>query len=89
VIDLDAKACLVERVELSERIVRWRESRDGLTQAALAKKIGISPSAVAQWELGQTVPTTDNLAKIAKALGVSLAAFWGDPPKKKREARAS
>ena len=55
-------------MELSERITLWRESRKGLTQAVLAKKIGISPSAVAQWELGQTTPTTDNLAKIAKAV---------------------
>jgi transcriptional regulator with XRE-family HTH domain len=86
VIDLVAKTCLVGVVDLSERITRWRESRDGLTQAALAQKIGISPSAVAQWELGETSPTTENLRKVADAVGVSLRVFWGRPPSKRRKA---
>jgi len=73
-------------VELSERINRWRESKEGLSQAALAKKIGISPSAVAQWELGQTTPTHDHVEKIAHAVGVSVQEFWGRVPAKKRKA---
>jgi transcriptional regulator with XRE-family HTH domain len=67
-------------VELSERIIRWRESR-GLSQAALAEKIDISPSAVAQWELGQTVPSTRHLEKMAEVIGVSMTRFYGRAPK--------
>jgi transcriptional regulator with XRE-family HTH domain len=74
-------------MELGERIVRWRE-RYALSQAALAERIGISPAAVAQWELGQTVPTTQNMQKITEALGISLHDFWGRVPAKKKS-RAS
>jgi transcriptional regulator with XRE-family HTH domain len=71
-------------MELGERIVRWRE-RHGFTQAALAERIGISPAAVAQWELGDTVPTTQNMKKIADAFDISLHEFWGRPPAAKRK----
>jgi transcriptional regulator with XRE-family HTH domain len=67
-------------VELSERIIRWRESR-GLSQAALADKIGVSPSAVAQWELGQTSPSTRHLEKMAEVIGVTMERFYGRAPK--------
>jgi transcriptional regulator with XRE-family HTH domain len=77
-------------VELSERITRWREWA-GLTQAALASKIGISAPAVSQWEIKEgTTPTTENLRKIAEACKVSLRVFWGRvPPAKKKKARAA
>jgi transcriptional regulator with XRE-family HTH domain len=72
-------------IQLGERIVRWREHR-GKSQAALASEIGCSPSAVAQWELGQTAPTQANLAALTEALDVTLAQFWGRVPTKKRKA---
>ena len=74
-------------MKLSERINRWRESRSGLTKAELARKVGVSSAAVAQWESGDTEPTHDSVEAIAKAIGISLPEFWGDPPK--RKARAS
>lgn len=66
-------------MELSERITRWRELRRW-SQAALAEKLDISPSAVAQWELGQTTPGTKHLHKMAEALGVSMERFYGRIP---------
>lgn len=72
-------------IQLGERIVRWREHR-GKSQAALANEIGCSPSAVAQWELGQTTPTQANLAALTDALDVSLAQFWGRVPNRKKKA---
>ncbi len=43
----------------------------GLSQAALAEKIGVQRSAVAQWEmLNGSSPTVDNLAKLAKITSV-------------------
>jgi transcriptional regulator with XRE-family HTH domain len=72
-------------MELGKRIVRWRE-RHGLSQAALADRIGISPAAVAQWELGDTVPTTQNMKKLAEAFDISLHEFWGPPPAKRKRA---
>lgn len=74
---------------LAERIRGWRQTRKGLTQAKLAEAVGVSPAAVAYWELGQTEPTQANLAKLVDALGVSLAQFWGAPPRAKRRGRAA
>ena len=67
-------------MELSERIQRWREHK-GVTQAALAKSLGISPSAVAQWELGDTKPSVGHLDKLVTALGITMERFYGNVPK--------
>ena len=77
-------------VKLCERITRWRESRDPkVTKAELARRVGVSSAAVAQWEGGTTEPTHENVEAIAIALGLTLSGFWGDPPALKREAKAS
>jgi transcriptional regulator with XRE-family HTH domain len=67
-------------MELSERITRWRESR-GLSQATVAGKLDLSPSAVAQWELGDTTPSQKNLEMFVKVIGVSMERFYGRIPK--------
>ncbi len=43
----------------------------GLTQAALAKKIGVNTITVSQWERGKYSPTASNVPKVAKALGIT------------------
>lgn len=52
----------------------------GLTQEALAKKIGVNPITVSQWERGKYSPTASNVPKVAKALGITpkqlLAIFY-------------
>jgi transcriptional regulator with XRE-family HTH domain len=52
---------------------RIREARQtaGLTQAQLAEQVGVSRSAVAQWETGRTGQVGTNLTKIAASLGVT------------------
>lgn len=54
-----------------ERIRLARLAR-GMTQAALAREIGVSRSAVAQWETDRAGQVRANLARIAAALGVSV-----------------
>jgi transcriptional regulator with XRE-family HTH domain len=45
----------------------------GLSQSALAKTLGVGPSAVAQWELPTgTSPTLGHLTEIAKVAGISF-----------------
>ena len=44
-----------------------------LTQAGLAKRVGVGPSAVAQWELPDgTSPTVDHLIQIAALCGTAF-----------------
>src|SRR5579864_7269136 len=49
-------------------------TRIGLTQAGLAKLLGISRHAVAEWEAGRSYPTAEHL-KTCIALGVQQQAF--------------
>jgi transcriptional regulator with XRE-family HTH domain len=76
-------------MKLSERITRWRESREGLTKAGLAREVGVSAATVSYWEQGETEPTHENTEKIAEAIGVSLSVFWGEPPAALKKAKAS
>ncbi len=53
---------------------RIREARRalGLTQDELARRVGVSRSAVAQWETDRTGQVRANLARVAAVLGVSI-----------------
>ena len=53
-----------------EKIKTFRE-KAGMSQRDLAYAIGVSQSAVAQWETGTAQPTLDNLRKVADILGIS------------------
>ena len=56
---------------LGARIRSARESK-GLTQGGLAALVGVSRSAVAQWETGRSGQVGANLAAIARALDVGV-----------------
>lgn len=58
-------------VELGRRIARARTSR-GMSQAALARAVNQSQSAISFWEKGEREPTRDMVARIASELQVSL-----------------
>ena len=53
---------------------RIRSSREdqGWTQDQLASAVGVSRSAVAQWETGRAGQVTTNLTRVAGALGVGV-----------------
>jgi transcriptional regulator with XRE-family HTH domain len=57
--------------DIGTRIRSVRRER-GLTQDDLAEQVGVSRSAVAQWETGRTGQVTGNLSRIAAALGVAV-----------------
>ena len=44
--------------------------REGITQETAAVEIGISPTTLAEWELGSVVPSVKNLTKWAAVLSV-------------------
>lgn len=57
--------------ELVQMIIEKRIKK-GLTQAALARKIGTKQSAIARLESGMSNPTVAFLEKVANALGAKL-----------------
>ena len=50
-----------------------RRKAAGLTQAALAKELGVSCKAVSKWENGKAKPTTDTLRKLSVIFKVSVS----------------
>jgi len=64
--------------DIGTRIRTTRRER-GITQEELADKVGVSRSAVAQWETGRTGQVTGNLSRIAEALEVNVEyLMYGD-----------
>lgn len=59
------------------RTIRKLRTEAELNQATLAKKAGISQSAVSQIEKGERAPSFDVLRSLATALGVSAAELLG------------
>lgn len=55
------------RMNLGDLISAARK-RQKLSQRALAAKLGVNPSAVAQWELGSTRPTVDKMSALRSVL---------------------
>ena len=63
-------------MEIRLRLRELREAR-GLSQRAVARDLGVTPGAVAKWELGYTQPTMDNILALASLLGCSTDALLG------------
>ena len=53
--------------------IKFFRIKAGKTQEELAKAIGVTQGAVAQWESGITNPKISNLKAIAQSLGCTLA----------------
>lgn len=51
--------------------------RAGLSQAVLAKKVGVTRSAVNAWEMGLSIPTTQYVAELAQLFHVSADFMLG------------
>jgi transcriptional regulator with XRE-family HTH domain len=72
---------------IGTRIRAQRHERQ-LTQDELAQKVGVSRSAVAQWETGRTGQITGNLSRIAAALDVGVEyLLYGDNKRAATEPR--
>lgn len=56
--------------------VRERRVAMGLTQEALAARLGVDRAAVALWEGGRRTPTTDKLPALAEALDCDIGELF-------------
>ena len=61
---------------LGQNIQTARKAK-GVSQEALAEKIGVSRQALGKWEKDTALPGVDNLQALAKELGVSVDALLG------------
>lgn len=55
---------------LSPRLIRKVRDRLGLSQAAIARLVGVSPAAVVQWEQGRATPGGRNRAAVVSLRGI-------------------
>ena len=68
-----------------KRIVRNRK-RLGLTQDALAEKLGVTAQAVSKWENDQSCPDITTLPRLAEIFGITTDSLLGlEPPAKEAE----
>jgi transcriptional regulator with XRE-family HTH domain len=65
-----------ELFSLADKIKLLREN-SGLTQAGIARQLGISRSGVNAWEMGLSVPSTQYIVELAKTFGVSTDFLLG------------
>ena len=59
-----------------ERLLELRKEK-GVSQAKLAKDLGVSFSVVCYWETNRSEPTAPNLVKLADYFGVSVDFLLG------------
>ena len=58
-------------MKLEEKLISLRKEK-GLSQMKLAEMMNVSRQAISRWEVGATVPSTDNLKFLGNLYGVSL-----------------
>lgn len=61
---------------IADRIKNLREV-NGMTQSALAKKLGITRSSVNAWEMGISVPSTQYIVELSRIFCVSTDYLLG------------
>ena len=66
----------MEELRMGARIARYRKE-NGLTQEALANRLGVTNQAVSKWEGDVCCPDIQLLPELADALGLSLDALFG------------
>ena len=68
-------------------IIKNARKACGMTQAALAKKISVTPQAVSKWEKGINLPDVTLLGRLAEILSVEPNLLYASLPKEKEANR--
>ena len=73
--------CEMEVTKTVGNNIRTLREQQGLSQAALAQKLGVCQQAVGKWERGASDPKWSLAPQLAVALHCSIDALFGrDPP---------
>ena len=60
-------------------LIHARRSRLGLSQAQLARNLGVQKAYVTHWEAGRSRPDLNLIPALCRELGISIAAFFSVP----------
>jgi transcriptional regulator with XRE-family HTH domain len=75
--DLPTQMSSGSMADIGDRLRRERTSQ-GISQRALAERLGLSPSLISQIETGRSKPSVSTLYAIVTELGISLDRLFGD-----------
>lgn len=64
-------------MKLEEKLTGLQKEK-GLTQLELAEAVHVSRQAVSRWEVGTSIPTTENLACLSQVYGVTVDDLLND-----------
>lgn len=70
----------VIRTRIGDILIECRKEK-GLTQAEVAKELGSSPTTVATWEQKKSMPSVDQLYRLAQYYGKSISYMYGEKEK--------
>ena len=62
---------------LDKKLARLRK-KEGLSQAEVSEKLGVSRQAVSRWESGDSKPSTENLQAICRLYNVQMDSLLND-----------
>lgn len=83
----DEKTRAFNRASYGERIRAFRLAR-GLNQPQLAALLRTSKNYVSNWEMGRVRPDLDLIPELCRALGIPVAAFFGEEVSRREEQSA-
>ena len=74
---------MAKRPPITNRVKELREAYNGLSQAALAKEIGVTRQTVIAIEQGRYSPSLESAFRISRVFGVDLEDVfgWEGPPR--------
>ena len=72
-----ARPVLLRDIHAVGRRIRFYRERSGLEQKDIARRIGITPNAVSNWENGRTRPDLGILPQLCGILGITLYELYG------------
>lgn len=71
----------MNRMDNFKNVIAQERRRMGLTQEALATRLGITPQAISKWENGVGYPDITLFPVIAEVLGISISRLFGEEEK--------
>ena len=79
-VTLFQKGCVFVNTYVTSTTIKDLREKQGLTQAELAEKIGVSSKTISKWETAKGLPDISLLQPLAQALNISLIELMNGEP---------